>query len=328
MINHLYQPQLKMSNIVNTENNFLTYYYNDDPDQRWRYDKYDTTHMRVGGCTRKPFSFKSEIVRTARSLTYNYPDITLFMSGGLDSEIALKSFLAAGLRPKLTTVRFPEGANDHDIGPMLKMVESMGLECRIINFDLEKFVDSGECYEVAKKYQAYSLYQQMLLRIAENFASPMITVDEVELEKIPSINWDTGKSTLGWYFLKKEDQDGVWRRFNDITGIPALNNFYTYSPESMLSFLDLPTVDDLINDRIFGKLGWTSSKLRIYAHTGFEFRPRPKFTGVENYMHLWNQVQYNIHEHLGEMLPRGYGIPALELRDNLRAGKESLCHII
>jgi len=96
----------------------------------------------------------------------------------------------------------------------------------------------------------------------------------------------------------------------------------------MLAFLDLPTVDDLINDRIFGKLGWTSSKLKIYAHTGFEFKPRVKFTGVENYLHLWNQVQYNIHKHLGEMLPRGYGINALELRDNLRAGKESLCHII
>ena len=118
------------------------------------------------------------------------------------------------------------------------------------------------------------------------------------------------------------------RRFNDKTGIPALNNFYTYSPETMLAFLDLPTVDDLINDRIFGKLGWTSSKIQIYSHTGFQFRPRPKFTGVENYMHLWNQVQYNIAEHLGEIVPGYYTIPALELRNNLRSGKESLCHSI
>jgi hypothetical protein len=317
-----------MSSITNTENNYLIYYYNDDESQRWRLDKYDTTHMRIGGCTRAPFSFKTEIIRTARTLISNYPDLTLFMSGGMDSEIALKAFLSAGLRPKLVTVRFPNGGNDHDIGPMLKMVQAMGLQCKIIDFDIEKFVESGECYEVAKRYQAYSLYQQMLLRIAEGYAAPMITIDEVELEKVPSIDWDTGKSKMQWIFLKKEDQDGVWRRFNDKTGIPALNNFYTYSPESMLSFLDLPTVDNLINDRIPGKLGWTSSKMQIYAHTGFQFRPRPKFTGVENYMHLWQQVGYNIHEHLGEFLPRVYGVPALELRDNLRAGKETSCHIL
>ena len=317
-----------MSNIVNTENNHLIYYYNDDTSQRWRTDKHDTIHMRVGGCTRRPFSFKTEIVRTARALTENYPDLTVFMSGGLDSEIALRAFLAAGLKPKLATVQFPNGANEHDIGPMLKMIESMGLTCHIIKFDIEKFVESGECYEVAKRYQAYSLYQQMLLRVAEDYAAPMITVDEVELEKMPFIDWDTGKSKLEWCLLKKEDQDGVWRRFNDKTGIPALNNFYTYSPETMLAFLDLPTVDDLINDRIFGKLGWTSSKIQIYSHTGFQFRPRPKFTGVENYMHLWNQVQYNIAEHLGEIVPGYYTIPALELRNNLRSGKESLCHSI
>lgn len=317
-----------MSSIINTENNHLIYYYNDDVNQRWRNDKYDTTHMRVGGCTRKPFSFRAEIIRNARAIMSNYPDLTLFMSGGLDSEIALRAFIEAGLRPKLTTIRFPDGGNEHDIGPMLELVKTFGMTCDIIDFDINEFVKSGECYEVAKRYQSYSLYQQLILKVAEDFNAPMITIDEVELEKIPNINWDTGATFMQWIFLKKEDQDAVWRRFNDITGIPALNNFYTYTPESMLAFLDLPTVDDLINDRIPGKLGWTSSKIQIYAHTGFVFEPRPKFTGVENYMHLWNQVQYNIAEHLGEILPRGYGIPALELRDNLRAGKESLCHII
>jgi hypothetical protein len=313
--------------ITNTENNFLKYYYNQDTNILWREDDNDTSHMSVGGCTRAPFSFRNECIRTARSLYHQYKDLTVFMSGGLDSEIALRSFLAAGIKPKLVTVRFPNGANDHDIKPMLDMIRTMGLSCHVIEFDPEEFVNSGECYEVATRYQAYSLYQQLLLRIAEDYSAPMITVDEVELEKVPVIDWDTGNYSIPWCFLKKEDQDGVWRRFNDKTGIPALNNFYTYSPESMLAFLTLPTVDDLINDRVFGKLGWTSSKMKIYAHTGFEFRPRPKYTGVENYMHLWYQVGYNIKNHL-PYSSRSFTIPAIKLRNNLKAGKESSCHIL
>ena len=313
--------------IINTENSYIKYYYNNDPSKIWRESSDDTSHMSVGGCTREPMSFRDECAYTARALTNSYKDLTIFMSGGLDSEIALHSFMAAGLTPKLATVRFPNGANAHDINPMLGMVREMGLSCHIIDFDPAEFVRSDECYEVAKRYQAYSLYQQILLRVAEDYSAPMITVDEVELEKVPKIDWDTGKYSLPWVFLKKEDQDGVWRRFNDKTGIPALNNFYTYTPESMLSFLQLPTVDDLINDRIFGKLGWTSSKMKIYAHTGFKFRPRPKYTGVENYMHLWNQVGYNVKKHL-PYSPRSFTIPAIELRDNLIAGKESSCHIL
>lgn len=313
--------------IINTENEFLKYYYNRDTSIIWRNEGDDTSHMSVGGCTRNPFSFRNECIRTARALNHQYNDLTLFMSGGLDSEIALRSFLAAGIKPKLVTVRFPKGANDHDIVPMLNMISAMGLSCHVIDFNPEEFVNSEECYEVAKRYQAYSLYQQILLRVAEDYSAPMLTVDEVELEKVPMINWDTGNYSIPWAFLKKEDQDGVWRRFNDKTGIPALNNFYTYTPESMLAFLTLPTVDDLINDRIFGKLGWTSSKMKIYAHTGFEFRPRPKYTGVENYMHLWNQVGYNIKKHLPHS-PRSFTIPAIELRNNLKAGKESSCHIL
>jgi hypothetical protein len=140
------------------------------------------------------------------------------------------------------------------------------------------------------------------------------------------MNWETGEYMYEWIFLKKEDQDGVWRRFNDKSGIPALNNFYTYSPESMLAFLQISTVDDLINDRIPGKLGWTSSKMQIYSNLGYEFRKRPKWNGVENYMHLWDAVNYNINSTGLQFTPRGYTVNAIELKQNLINGIETICH--
>ena len=313
--------------IINTENNHLQYWFNNDRSQIWRQDDLDTTSMAVGGCKRQPMALRAELIRNARSIYKNYPDLTLFMSGGLDSEIALRSFLAAGITPKLATIKFPYDNNMHDIGPMIRMVEQLKLKINVIDFDPDEFVHSGEYKEVGLRYQAYTLYQQMLLRVAEKYAAPMITIDEVELEKNPTVDFNTGETTSEWIFLKKEDQDGVWRRFNDKTGIPALNNFYTYTPESILSFLLNPTVDDLINDRIYGKLGWTSSKIKIYSSLGYEFRKRPKWHGVENYIHLWDAVRYNMSSAGLVFNSRAYAVSAHLLKENLMNGVETLCQV-
>lgn len=319
-----------MENLVsieNTENNHLLYWYNDDRTSKWRLDDLDTTSMSVGGCTRTPMSLRSELIRNARSLYRKYKDLTVFMSGGLDSEIALRSFLEAGITPKLVTVRFPNDANMHDIGPMMAMLQSMGLEYTVIDFDPTDFYYSGKWKDVAIKYQAYSFYQQILLSIAEEYSAPMITVDEVELEKLPNVNWETGEYTFSWNFVKKEDQDGVWRRFNDLTGIPALNNFYTYSPESILAFLNNTTVNELIHDKIPFKMGWTSSKMKIYNELGYPFRRRPKWHGVENYMHLWDMVLYHIKGTGLAYSPRKYALDVFTLKNNLENGKESICPV-
>lgn len=314
--------------IVNTERSHLKYWYGEDRNQIWRRDNLETTSMSVGGCSRKPMSFRAELIRTARVLSKQYPDLTIFMSGGLDSEMALQSFLSAGITPQIVIVRFPKDKNIHDIGPAMRMLDHMGLKYRIIDIDPEEFVMSGEAFEIGARFQGYSFYQQLLMKVALQYNAPMITIDEIELEKLPSINWETGEHYDRWVFLKKEDQDGVWRRFADATGIPALNNFYSYSPESILSFLELPTVDDLVNDRIPGKLGWTSSKMKIYSHLGYNFRKRPKWHGVENYMHLWDYVRYNVYEKSNlNFDERNYVMPIDQLKQNLINGVETVCNI-
>lgn len=316
-----------VSKVINTQDQHLDYWYSGDKNKKWRTDPNEITSMSIGGCQRQPFTARIEWIRIAQMIMDRYPDLTVFMSGGLDSEIALRSFRAAGLRPKLATVRFPDGKNDYDIGPMLAMVkDEFGMECDVIDFDPERFCLSGEYLEVAERYQAYSFYQQMLLKVAEDYAAPMITVDEIEIDKIPVTNWDTGRTDWRWVFLKKEDQDGVWRRFNEVTGIPALNNFYSYTPESMLAFLRLPTVAQLIRDQIPYKWSWTSSKMRIYGEAGYRFRARPKYHGMENYRHIWDYVQDNLPASLESYQPRVYYVDALTLEKNLENMETTICH--
>jgi hypothetical protein len=192
---------------------------------------------------------------------------------------------------------------------------------------LVDFYQSGECWAIANQYQSYTVYQQMLLKIARDLNEPMLTVDEIELVKYPVVDWSTGDYHLEWSFLKREDQDGVWRRFADSTNIPALNNFYTYSPETMLAFLEIPTVQDLINDNIPGKLGWNSSKNEIYANLGYKFHSRPKYGGIERYPNIWEVVKASVGLHGLNFTPRDYKINIRELEENLRCNKETLCQV-
>lgn len=314
--------------IEKTQNNHLVYYYNNDKSQTWRHSKDDVTHMQVGGCSRRPFAARIEWAQAARLIYDHHPDLTIFMSGGLDSEIAFRSFVAAGIRPRIATVKFANDKNMYDIGPMIDMIQNQfGFDINVIDFDPEEFCLSGEYLDIAARYQAYSFYQQMLLKIAEKHSSPMITVDEIELKKEPTINFDTGLTEWNWCFVKKEDQDAVWHRFTEKTGIPALNNFYTYTPESMLAFLQLPTVQDLINDKIPYKMSWTSSKNKIYSEAGYRFRLRPKYHGMENYVHIWDYVLTNTADTIKQFDSKTYIIDALVLENNLRNGAVTTCNI-
>lgn len=313
--------------ITNTENSHLHYWFGDDRNKIWRTDDLEYTTMSVGPCLRKPMTLRAELIRNARILHKLYPDLIVFMSGGLDCEIALRSFLAAGIVPKLLTIKFENDQNLHDIGPMLELTAKMGLPITVIDFNMEAFARSGEAYEIGKKYQCYSMYQQMLLKITETISDPSITIDDAGVQKLPFTNWETNETSFKWVFIRKEDQDGTWRRFNDKTGIPALNNFYTFSPETMCAFLDIPLVNMLINDKIPHKYGWTSSKFQIYSTLGYNITDRQKYHGVENYYNHWDEIAYNLHANGILYTPRVYSLPCTELLQNFKFEKETICAI-
>jgi hypothetical protein len=267
------------------------------------------------------------MIFNAEAILNNYSELTLFMSGGLDSEMALRSFETLGKVPRIKIIRFSNNGNWFDIKHAVELLNRLNYSYEFIDFDLIDFYQSGKCWDIARRYQSYTVYQQMLLSIAEDSQQPMITIDEIELVKYPVVDWSTGKYHFEWSFLKREDQDGVWRRFAETTGIPALNNFYTYSPEGMLAFLKIPIVQDLINDRIPGKLGWNSSKNKIYQDLGYVFERRPKYGGIENYPNIWEAVKAGVSLHGLNFTPRDYRVNALTLEQNLFNNQETLCQI-
>ena len=315
-----------------TEDNHIKFWYDGDASKIFRENEWEITSASVGACNRIPMNVRGEIIRTAKIISRKHKEkMSVFFSGGLDSEIAINAWIESRAPFTPVIVKFINDLNIDDVSQAVKFCDAYGLNPTILDFDPVKFYESGEWQRVAKDYQSYTFYQQILLKVAEEYAAPLITIDEVELEKVPDMDHllSTGQKRMEWVFLKKEDQDGVWRRFVAKTGIPAYNNFYTYNPETMSAFFENNIVNALISDRIPGKMSWTSSKNEIYKTLSrFPFELRRKRTGVENMFHIWTDVEHRCANLVFATDPRIYEFPVHELIKNLKEGKETVCDIL
>jgi len=307
-----------MHNVYNTVNltkdNHLQYWFNHTHSQHFRTHPYEVAHMKIGGKVDTSIPFVDSLMETANEFHRRHGDeFRVFLSGGLDSELACRVFLKANLKFQPVLIRFKDDLNAPDVHNALKFCNDAGLKPLILEFDPYEFVNSNEWCRIARDYQCYTFYQQMLISIAEQQAQPMITIDEIELTK----------DHHEWVFSKKEDQDGCWHRFVEKTGIPAYNNFYTYDLSTMVAFLKLPRVVSLVNNEIFGKLSWNSSKNAIYQElTNFNMRPRHKRHGMEHLMHVWDHVEEHIAANVLFDDPVVFAIPVSVITNALASGQE------
>lgn len=240
------------------------------------------------GHERNKLSFSENCLRTATLIGEQAKklgrQLVVQLSGGRDSEVILLSFLQAGVDVTPLIIEYDHGLNAHDIVYAHDICQRHRLKPVGMNFNLTKFLQ-GRCYEVGTRFQTTSFIQQALLEATLAFPSTlMLTGDELDLRRRPL---EQGQP---WYFCQHEDKDGCWQKFTHLTGIPTLN-FFTYAAPTLHSFLQLPTVQDLVHDRLPGKLSWVSSKTAIYNEAGFQVIDRPKYTGAEHLLEWWAKVR-------------------------------------
>ncbi len=270
-----------------SKNNHLNYWYNNDPKNLYRENWYDLISFQIGGIQRTPKSFKEECCTAAAEIYETYPDIHIGLTGGLDSNVCLESFLSVGIKPGVFIIKFTNDLNPIDADYAVKKCRELSIDPVIVEIDPFQFVKE-QMMDVAKEFQIYSMYQALHIYACRNFTFPFITVDEIELRR------DCHPKSQ-WSFVKKEDQDMCWRRFANTANVRAINNFYTWSPELMLSFLNIPTVQKLCSNQIPGKISWNSSKNLIYAEGGFpKFMGYKKTWGVEKISGLFSKATAKI----------------------------------
>jgi hypothetical protein len=218
-----------------------------DPARKYRveFGKIDVDHYRKS-------NYYEELKRVA-DIQYSIfgKELIVFLSGGLDSEIALRSYINIGIKPRCVIVRYVNSLNPGKIENLNEVTDAiataniLGVDYELYDFDVLNFYLSGEAKEMAVKYRCCEFAILVYYKICMSFApNPCIFCCEVLLEKRKDIDLNPV-----WHIRYEETLEAATHRVCLDTGIPIVMEWYYYTPELMLYFLESPYIKTLVNNR-------------------------------------------------------------------------------
>lgn len=198
--------------------------------------------------------------------------LQLCYSGGLDSEFVLSTLLDMGIPVEVIIMRTQY--NHPETQYAFKFCEVKNVTPKIIDVDLDNFIESGKMIEIARNINSCNFMIPTNMYLISQLDGTVITGNDP-----PHMKYN--KNDNLWYLDEEEvihSQFNFYKKYN-ILGTPFL---LSYTPEQMLSFLLDPTMQDLANNKIPGKQGTNSTKVFVFNNkSGYNLEQRKKLTGYE-----------------------------------------------
>jgi hypothetical protein len=221
-------------------------------------------------------NYNNELIRSASLIHQDLgDDVVLFLSGGTDSEIVARSFVKLGIKPKCYTIKFKDDYNISDVKEATTLARELGLSLTYIDFDLKHFLYSGEAIEFGKELQCSQLTYLMVYHSIKKIGAPSIMGGEALLRRNVNI------TPMPWYYCFREDEDASAMRFSLKYNIPLVNEFFSYTPELLLYYLEDNDIKHLVQTQYNYKLTSVSSKNSILKKLCPDITVRKKTHGFE-----------------------------------------------
>lgn len=234
--------------------------------------------------------FKQAVLDNARSTIDHYPNLpfNLLVSGGMDSELVLRAYRELGHRIHAHIFRYEKDWNIYDVSHAVLMCENTGTPYTIHDFSLTKFFESG-------KYERVSgLAQSDRPRALVQLAFPDYIEDGLIISASSDPRWyrpnDDYMQKAHWR-VQDFEHDLAMDRYCHSCGIPAIMQWFKWTPALTLSWFSLKWFAKLVSDGIPGKLGVVSTKITGYQEVFPEMPFRIKKTGFESIDHLVEPAQ-------------------------------------
>lgn len=213
----------------------------------------------------KAGNFKEECTAKAFELYRNNPELWLALSGGIDSQTCLRSFIEAGITPKVLILKISSSRNQFDVGPAVGACRKFGLNPLVIeNYPGMNLAEID--YDFIHKHQIYTLFDYIIAKLALVLKDQILLVDKINIRRDihPNHKWS----------LIYPESDFWYKRFNHHEGDLIIHDFFS-DPKIILSFLKIPVINDLVNGAIPGKISSVSSKKIALQNVNF--------TGLDEY---------------------------------------------
>lgn len=262
-----------------THDNHLKYYINDEifGIRKTPFDRYKVSVGQIDFDRYKNGSFFIELKRIANLIIKELgKNFEIYFSGGTDCEIVTRSFLEVGFTPKLVTIRYTDNSNIYEIIEAKTIADKLNLSLEIVDFDIKDFFYSGKSIEMSQKIYSAQLIFTVFYEIVRRRGIPAVMGGNVPLTK------KIGNFEPYWYYTYMESEESCNVRFNQQFNIPVIYEFFSYTPEAMLYWLESDGIKNLIYDKNYKmKVESSKNKILIDLLPDFDIKLRSKTNGYE-----------------------------------------------
>lgn len=273
--------------IYTSENNWYSWNYGDGP-KFGRQLKNETLHTSYSKFKGVVSSFSDELLKTASSTLDYYPNIrpSILFSGGVDSEIVLRSYLKIGANPKVYIIRYEDDYNIYDVSYAITICSLLNVEYTIIDFNLKKFYenDAEKISELAQVCRPRALPQCKFMDLVDGL--PILGSSD-----LTGVRTNDDYSKKGTWLIRCWEHDIGWSKYLRETNRPGIAEWFKWSPGLVISFTQMQWFDKITNDEYYGKLGFNSTKIIGYRETYPDLIERRKQTGFEKVDPLINEFE-------------------------------------
>lgn len=269
-----------------TENNWYRCAYGPDNLER----QVDNLEFKVvyQKSRRNVKTFKEELLYIAKSTLdhYNTSSVGILFSGGSESELVLRSYKEIGANLIAYIFRYENQYNSYDMEYATRIAYDLNIPFKIVDFNLKKFYENEALTisEIAQIDRPRALPYCKFLEMTDHL--PVLGEGDHFWHRYPESYDKKGD----WVHIDLETFFG-WFKYAKYKNIPSVPQFFRWTPEYTLSYMDLIWFNDLISDKFYGKLGTNSTKLIGYKTAYPDMIDRKKQTGFENIDHLVDEIE-------------------------------------
>lgn len=226
----------------------------------------------------------------------------VLFSGGIDSEIVIRTFKDLGIKHNTYIFRYENNFNRRDYETAVEIVQNLNISYKVIDFKLEKFFenDAYDLFQKSKCIRAGRLVHLKLCELVDNIP----VMGEAEPYWLRELGSDYSKIST-WKFPMNESNHNCSIYLHSL-GRENFCDFYEFTPNLIKAFNEHKIIKKLINDGINGKLSNWTSRIPIHQEIWPDIKNKNKLTGYEGenftgtYPEFINNFQKLMTEEIGE----------------------------
>jgi len=215
------------------KNDWLSYHYDKLGDVKTKTVPGENWKLRIKQTITRPIkSYHEELLLNAHAVkdAFNEP-LDLLLSGGLDSELALRSYVEAKIPINVFIAKYNDNINAVDFHEALKTCQIYNVTPTIIDCNLKTFLENDAHDMWNGGYFAEPGYM-IMLKVIESLDNIPVICDGINADNFRMAN----KTQCDIVIYEKHFAAAI---HGNTINRPLISSWYDYSPELTAAFLDL-----------------------------------------------------------------------------------------